>query len=71
MSRRLSQREQIKAHLLSGKTITPLQALHQYNCMSLAQRINNLKAEGLVINTTLKVVGNNKRVAEYKLAEMP
>lgn len=65
----LTQKEQIKAHLLSGKTITPLEALRHYGCMSLAQRISELKVEGMEINSTPIKVGENKRVAKYQLAE--
>ena len=64
-----TQKEMIKAHLLSGQKITPLEALHQFGCMSLAQRINELKGEGMHINSTLKKVANDKHVAEYQLAE--
>lgn len=64
-----SQNDLIKAHLLSGKTITPLEALSQYNCFSLAQRIKNLKDQGLKIETRTKVLPNKKRVAEYQITE--
>lgn len=66
-----SQNDLIKAHLLSGKSITPLEALRNFDCLCLAQRIANLKEQGLKIETRTKVLPNNKRVAEYKLTEMP
>lgn len=64
-----SQNDLIKAHLLSGRTITPLEALSHYNCFSLAQRIKNLKDQGLKIETRTKVLANKKRVAEYQITE--
>lgn len=64
-----TQKDQIKAHLLSGRSITPLEALHQFGCMSLAQRIAELKGEGMEIDSTLKKVGENKHVAQYQLSE--
>lgn len=64
-----TQNDLIKAHLLSGQTITPLEALNKYDCLSLAQRIANLKDQGLKIVTRMKVLSNNKRVAEYQLSE--
>lgn len=68
MKTSLTQKEQIKAHLLSGRSITPLEALNQFGCMSLAQRIAELKGEGMEINSTPKKVGENKRVAQYQLS---
>lgn len=59
----------IKAHLLSGRTITPLEALHQFGCMSLAQRINELKGEGMEIRSSMVKVSEDKRVAEYQISE--
>ena len=61
----VSQKEQIKAHLLSGKSLTPLHALSHFDCMALAQRVAELKREGLLIDKIMKPIGSNKHVAEY------
>ncbi|HAZ00692.1 MAG: hypothetical protein A2W90_14540 [Bacteroidetes bacterium GWF2_42_66] len=60
----MSQNEQIRRHLEAGKTITPLDALRQFNCLRLGARIHNLKKCGMVIHSRL-VNHNGKRFAEY------
>lgn len=62
----MSQNEKIKNYLLSGKSLTPIQALNKFGCFRLASRINNLRNEGLKISTTI-VNKNNKKFAEYKI----
>ncbi len=61
-----SQIELIKAHLQSGRSITPLQALRMYGCLRLGARIYDLKQEGLDIDSHL-VRKNGKQFAEYSL----
>ena len=61
-----SQNLQIKKHLESGKTITPLEALTMYDCLRLSARIADLKGDGLDIKTEMKKNGR-KRFAEYSL----
>lgn len=61
-----SQTKAIKAHLESGKSITPIDALHQYGCFRLGARIYDLKDEGLDIITEM-VQNGRKRFASYKL----
>lgn len=58
---------QILAHLESGKTITPLEALQEYGCFRLGARIFDLKSEGHPIERDFVEV-NGKRFAEYSLA---
>jgi hypothetical protein len=68
-----SQNKQIKAHLLSGKSITGLDALYMFGCWRLPARINDLKKTGLCIDkkmieiTSPSVFNNKKRVAQYRL----
>lgn len=62
-----TQMKQIRKHLESGKSITPLEALRLYGCFRLGARIYDLRAEGMTIETNLiEEVG--KRFAEYRLA---
>lgn len=61
-----SQTIRIKEHLLSGKSITPIEALNQYGCFRLGARIFDLKEQGLNIKTEM-VERNGKRFAEYRL----
>jgi hypothetical protein len=46
-----SQCNQIKAHLQSGRSITPLEALYMFGTFRLGARIYNLKQQGLKIKT--------------------
>ena len=63
----LSQREQILVHLLTGASITPLEALSLCGSLRLSERIRELEREGFPITHTMREVGN-KRVCSYQLA---
>ena len=57
---------QIQKDLMSGKSITPLQALNKYGCFRLAALIHKLRKEGMVIETEY-VTKNSKTFAKYFL----
>lgn len=61
----------ILAHLKSGRTITPNEALGLYGCGRLAARICELRQRGRRIKTDMIEVecadGRNARVAQYRL----
>ena len=66
--KKTTQKEMIRQHLEAGKSITPLQALTMFNCMSLAQRVKELKTGGMCIYKELVQDSNShKRFASYKL----
>jgi hypothetical protein len=62
----MTQTDAIRAHLLSGRDITPLQALDDYGCFRLAARIDELRKSGLEIETITET-RNGKKFAKYKL----
>jgi hypothetical protein len=68
-----SQCKLIKAHLLSGKSLTSLEALYSFGCFNLKGRIWDLKQQGLKIKTEMtevtspSVFDNTKRFAKYSL----
>jgi hypothetical protein len=62
----VTQNDAIKQHLLSGKPITPLDALQKYGCFRLAARIDDLRKAGLNIET-LTEKRNGKQYASYVL----
>ena len=62
----MTQNDAIKQHLLSGKSITPLDALQKYGCFRLAARIDDLRKTGLDIET-LTEKRNGKQYASYVL----
>lgn len=65
----LSQTVQIKAALLAGETLTPLDALNRFGCFRLGARIADIKAKyGLNIKNVWAKLPNGKRVAAYKIA---
>ena len=66
MENKYSQNQQIRAHLESGKSITPIEALRKFNCLRLGARIHNLKQMGMAIHSKL-VCRNGKHFAEYSL----
>jgi len=59
-----SQSEQIKAHLKSGYTLTPLGALRLCGCLRLAARIHDIKKGGTPVRSAT-VNHGGKRYAEY------
>ena len=60
----INQTQAIKAHLESGRSITPIDALRQYGCLRLGARIYDLRREGMAVNMRL-VKHGKKRYAEY------
>lgn len=61
-----SQVEEIRAALMRGESITPLDALNRWGCMRLGGRILELRKTGLPIVTRIVRAGK-KRYAEYSL----
>ena len=64
-----SQRELLLAHLKSGRSITPLEALMKYGIFRLAARIWDLRNQGYLIDQEIVVDQNNKKYSRYWLAE--
>ncbi len=66
----MSQNETIRAALLSGRSLTPLDALQDFGCFRLAARVADLRREGLDIECR-HVTRNGKRFARYRLRGTP
>ena len=65
-----TQNKRIEKYLLSGRTLTPLDALHEFNCFRLSARTWDLKRQGLDIESRTRKItsdGKQKYVVEYKL----
>ena len=65
-----TQNKRIEAYLMSGRTLTPLDALHEFNCFRLSARIWDLRKRGLDIESRRRKItsdGKQKYVVEYKL----
>lgn len=60
----MTQTQLIRKHLESGKSISPLEALNLYSCMRLASRINDLKNDGMIIQSVMITQGK-KKFAKY------
>lgn len=71
MDHESSQRARIRAHLLAGKSIDPLQALKMFGCLRLSGRIYELiHDEKLDIESKLVTDKRTlKRYARYTLAK--
>ena len=63
----VTQLENIRQHLNSGKPITALDALNLYGCFRLSAHIFTLRNEGMNI-VTERIVRNGKWFAQYSLA---
>jgi len=62
----VTQTEAIRSHLITQRVITALDALNHYGCFRLAARIDELRQEGMDIETVLEK-RNGKRYARYVL----
>lgn len=62
----MSQIDDVHAHLLRGKPITPIQALTLFGCFRLAAVIFNLREKGFIIETEM-VHRKGKKWASYTL----
>lgn len=62
----MTQNEIIAAHLRAGGTLTMVEALQQYGCARLASRIDELRQQGMDIETIMERRGR-KRYARYIL----
>lgn len=65
----MTQNDAIREHLMSGKSITPLDALRDYGCFRLAARIDQLRKQGYCITTEFQT-RNGKKYASYRLVSM-
>lgn len=64
-----TQLSHLRAHLKSGRSITPLEALGLYGVFRLAARIKELRDYGWDITTEIRKDPNGKVYATYQLAE--
>ena len=60
-----TQKAQVRAWLLKGNHLTPLEALHRFGSLRLSAIIFDLREEGLPIITEKLQVSPKKRVADY------
>ena len=62
-----AQTTRIQKHLELGRKITALDALNKFGCLRLAARINELRNDGMAIQSRM-VTQQGKRFAQYSLA---
>ena len=62
-----TQKVQIHNYLMSGKSLTGMDALTLFGCFRLAARIADLEREGVRIAHIPEKLFNGKRVTRYKL----
>jgi hypothetical protein len=62
----VTQNEQLRAALLAGRSLTPMDALRDFGCFRLAARVADLRREGLPIECVSETK-NGKRFARYYL----
>lgn len=63
-----TQIEIVRAHLMTGATITTWDAYRLYHITCLAQRVHDLRSSGLIIQSEI-VTHNEKRFSVYWLDE--
>jgi hypothetical protein len=64
----MRQVDAIRSFLLEGNSLTPIDALERFGCFRLAARIDDLRQEGLDIET-IKERRNGKSYARYRLRD--
>lgn len=69
MQERKTKIELIKEHLMSGKTLTQLEAIGLYSAFRLAARVHELKKQGWNIKKNEKRDANGSIYVEYYLGE--
>lgn len=62
-----TQDERVLQHLLSGQSITPLEALDLYGSLRLSSIIFRLRYRGYDIHTEMVTIRKGTRVARYTL----
>ncbi len=62
----MTQTDVIRSHLINGNSLTPIDALQQFGCFRLAARIDELRKQGLDIET-IKERRNGKSYARYQI----
>ena len=68
---RITQKSKIRAHLQSGQSITPIDALERYGCFRLAAIIHTLKNDyGMDIKTELIKNKYGTKYGKYTLANL-
>ena len=65
-----TQKANVRAWLLKGRSITPLEALNRFGIFRLAAVVHELRDEGLNIITEKFQVSPKKRVAKYYLKKI-
>ena len=63
----MSQNNTLLNHMMTGRSISPLEALGLYGVFRLAARMFELKAMGVDIQKVTKVDINGKQYAEYSI----
>lgn len=62
-----SQTDLILEWMLSGHTITPLEALEKFKCFRLGARIADIKARGYLVYSEFVTTPSEKKVKQYHL----
>jgi hypothetical protein len=62
---RKTQEEMILAYLMTGKSLTPLQALDMFGCFRLPARIYDISLKDIKIKSEFIKLENGKRVKRY------
>jgi len=69
MKQPIPQKAYLIAYLKQGYGITPIEALHIFQCNRLAARIRDLRRVGWKITTTMITTLSGKRLARYTLTD--
>ena len=59
--------DRMLVYMKKGGKLTPLTALAQFHCLSLSQRMGDLKKRGVKVQKGWKKLNNGKMIREYWL----
>lgn len=65
-NKQLSQRQRVLGHLLSGRSLTPIESLQNFGCYRLSSVIHKLRNNGYNIKTTMV----DGKYAKYKINDL-
>jgi len=65
--RELTQRDLVRDALLTGRTISALEALNEWGCFRLAARISELRHDGMAIKSDSWKTPGGATISRYRL----
>lgn len=63
----MSQNDLLISHMMKGKTVSRLEALHNWNIQNITARIRDIRAKGIDVKATIKTDPRGGEYADYSI----